>query len=990
MNTLTILRKYSASALGLTMLIIAFSDISAQVKLPAYTRTTFSGGYSSIKGDGISCTFLSGADDGTATSGTGGVTNLLTLPFNFVYDGVTLSTGATVMFSSNGFLVLGATSSAVPDGTRYGVADNVNNAIMPFSGDLVLGGGAGYYEIQGASPNRVAVYEWSNFYIYGYSTYTTNGMQVRLYESSNTVEFLYNNPGYAFSGTKLNATGDPCAFWVGLNGNPAASDNNYYSSNLSALPPSNIRFTFVVPLNIQLSTSPKTVDFGFGLTGQIVDRQVTITHAGTEGTLTVSSIIVTGNSDFSVLPPLPSPLDVGQSATITVRFIAQVDGVRSGTLTIVSNGKDSGAQSILLKATGVAPNITVDSNVRFKKTRTRLGDSLTQWVHISAVGQASLFFFTFPISGIDADQYFISHFPTNPLAPGQVDSLSITYVPTREGLRAATLTINSNAANAPSLPITLRGTGILPHIVVTPSPLLFDSTAEGDTVCKQISIWNSGTDTLRLSANVLSSNDGDFHYTGLSGTDMTIAPDHTKNVSICFIPIQQGFRQARLLLKTNIIKTFETPRRDTASTVAVDIRGSGVPLGVFANSISGLPVLDSALIGVQVCRTDTLWNKGDADILITGATFTGGVFTQTGLSFPFTLKSRTFKTFTLCGTPDVEGIITGSLTIAGTTSGRVLALNLPLGIFGLKACASPLPLALFLNTKVVKGTNDTMCTTVTNCGTIAASYTASISGGDAADYTILSQNPSPVIPPQGTYDFCVKFNDPSVGGTAASLDIKSSGVTDMNIPLTGEGACANVIATPDAVPNTGVLGKSTFDVAIANTGNFDWTAGTGNVAPSDGVFSVISLDKPTAPAGSGSITVHMQFAPVTLGNASAILTFPAAGPCEVTPINVTLNGVGIVNSVKEITASEGFRLEQSYPNPSSGNIWFNYTTPRETEVRISLADLTGNLVRTLITGRVSEGAHIVNFDGRDLPSGTYIYILESGSIRLARQLILTK
>ena len=98
---------------------------------------------------------------------------------------------------------------------------------------------------------------------------------------------------------------------------------------------------------------------------------------------------------------------------------------------------------------------------------------------------------------------------------------------------------------------------------MTPPLLLFDSTKEGATVCKTIDIWNPGTDTLKILLNTLSSNDGDFHYTGLIGTDTLIPPDNHKIVTVCFTPIQQGFRQARLLLKTNIIKTFETPRRDT-------------------------------------------------------------------------------------------------------------------------------------------------------------------------------------------------------------------------------------------------------------------------------------------------------------------------------------------------------------------------------------------------------------------------------------------
>jgi hypothetical protein len=32
----------------------------------------------------------------------------------------------------------------------------------------------------------------------------------------------------------------------------------------------------------------------------------------------------------------------------------------------------------------------------------------------------------------------------------------------------------------------------------------------------------------------------------------------------------------------------------------------------------------------------------------------------------------------------------------------------------------------------------------------------------------------------------------------------------------------------------------------------------------------------------------------------------------------------------------------------------------------------------------------VNFDASNLPSGTYMYMLESGSIRLVRQIILTR
>ena len=87
---------------------------------------------------------------------------------------------------------------------------------------------------------------------------------------------------------------------------------------------------------------------------------------------------------------------------------------------------------------------------------------------------------------------------------GKVDSIGITYVPTIEGKHVATLRLISNAFTLPLVDISLQGTGTLPHIVVTPVLLLFDSTVrEGDTVCKNITIWNPGTDTLKIFQNFL-------------------------------------------------------------------------------------------------------------------------------------------------------------------------------------------------------------------------------------------------------------------------------------------------------------------------------------------------------------------------------------------------------------------------------------------------------------------------------------------------------
>ncbi|MEP7234906.1 MAG: T9SS type A sorting domain-containing protein, partial [Ignavibacteriota bacterium] len=125
-------------------------------------------------------------------------------------------------------------------------------------------------------------------------------------------------------------------------------------------------------------------------------------------------------------------------------------------------------------------------------------------------------------------------------------------------------------------------------------------------------------------------------------------------------------------------------------------------------------------------------------------------------------------------------------------------------------------------------------------------------------------------------------------------------------------------------------------------------------------------------------------------NISAELTFPNAGPCQEQAVTVALNGEGIVNSVASTISNGGFSLGSNYPNPFVRATTFEYTLPKESVVRITLSDMTGKLVRELASGRISEGSHTLTFDASGLASGTYIYTLESGAIRLSKSMVLSK
>ena len=135
--------------------------------------------------------------------------------------------------------------------------------------------------------------------------------------------------------------------------------------------------------------------------------------------------------------------------------------------------------------------------------------------------------------------------PANPMPGESTETLTIRFRPTVEGAQWATLTINSNAGNVPSFPIQLRGQGILPRIVVTPEVMQFDSVALGTFETKKFTIYNPGSDTLRIANNYFSSADADFTLEPLAGADAIIPPERSREVEVTFRPMQKGTRVAR-------------------------------------------------------------------------------------------------------------------------------------------------------------------------------------------------------------------------------------------------------------------------------------------------------------------------------------------------------------------------------------------------------------------------------------------------------------
>jgi len=83
-------------------------------------------------------------------------------------------------------------------------------------------------------------------------------------------------------------------------------------------------------------------------------------------------------------------------------------------------------------------------------------------------------------------------------------------------------------------------------------------------------------------------------------------------------------------------------------------------------------------------------------------------------------------------------------------------------------------------------------------------------------------------------------------------------------------------------------------------------------------------------------------------------------------------------------------LHENYPNPFNPSTTIMIDVPEAGHIRLAVYDLLGHEVAELATGNVEAGRHSYSFDASGLPSGIYLYRLESAAFSQTRQMMLLK
>ena len=85
-----------------------------------------------------------------------------------------------------------------------------------------------------------------------------------------------------------------------------------------------------------------------------------------------------------------------------------------------------------------------------------------------------------------------------------------------------------------------------------------------------------------------------------------------------------------------------------------------------------------------------------------------------------------------------------------------------------------------------------------------------------------------------------------------------------------------------------------------------------------------------------------------------------------------------------------FELFQNYPNPFNPGTTIGFSLPKASQLKINIYNMIGELVTTLAEGTFEQGYHSVTFNAANIPSGTYVYRLESSDFVQVKKMVLIK
>ncbi|MFN5182526.1 MAG: beta strand repeat-containing protein, partial [Bacteroidota bacterium] len=274
---------------------------SSSQEISNYSFTTSSTTFNAITGG---TTSTATGDDGTQSA--------ISLGFNFSYGGATYS---TISISTNGAVFLGS----IPTSHWTNALATNPLSIAPLWDDHNQTGGSIKYQITGSAGAQVFTVEWNNIHLGGGGSATnpTGTFQLKLYEASGVIEFIYGTMSFTSVTASIGISGAVGNYLSITPGAPATASSVSENSGIAATTNlgAGILYRFTPPQVFTYAWSPTT-------------------FLSSTATQTTTAINATNSTTYSVT--LSNGVCSNTGSSVLTYIIPSVGGTASSNQTICS------------------------------------------------------------------------------------------------------------------------------------------------------------------------------------------------------------------------------------------------------------------------------------------------------------------------------------------------------------------------------------------------------------------------------------------------------------------------------------------------------------------------------------------------------------------------------------------------------------------------------------------------------------------------------
>jgi endo-1,4-beta-D-glucanase Y len=771
-------------------------------------------------------------------------------------------------------------------------------------------------------------------------------------------------------------------------------------------------------INVKVGTvnylTASTYDFGtFNIGSTVTPVTFTLENIG-NGVLnltgTPNRIILSGTDAASftlVQTGVTATVAAGISVAYTVSFNPTTAGTKTAILTIPSNDPDE--PSYVINLTGVAvsnPEINIKQGTTsipsttgsYSFTSTTVGSPLAAVTFtIENLGNGALNLTGTPIvaiSGTNATDFVVTQPTGTSIAASGTLTFTIQFNPATAGAKTATISIANNdsdenpytfilngsavAAAAPEINVKqgttnlVSGTGIY---TFTPSVAVGSSSA-----AVTFTVENLGNAALNLTGTPRIQITGTEFIVNQTTTSASVPASSNTTFTITFTPTSAGAKTATVTILNN--DSDEGTYTFTVNATATASPEINVKQATTSIANNGTYAFASAIAGTSSTPvTFTIENLGNANLTVGTITLSG---TDAG-SFSITQSSSTSvtgptgtATFTVTFSPATVGAKTATISIANDDSDE----NPYVIILTGTATAVPAPEINLKQgvTVIASGTGiynfpSTPATTssaastfiIENIGNANLTVGAiSISGTDAASFSVTQAVGSTVAGPTGTTTFTVTFSPTTVGSKTATISIVNNDSDENPYTFTVTGTATAAPApeinvrqnTTNLLSGTGsyaftpsvAVGSSsstvTFTIDNLGTAALNLT-GTPRVQVT-GTDFVVNSTTTAATVGAGlTTTFTITFTPTSAGTKSATVSI-ANNDSDENPYTFTVTGtataspeINVKQGTSSILTTGTYAFASVLTGSSSGPITFTIENLGNADLTVGAISLSG-------------------------------------------------